>query len=345
MKRTGLINRFLKNYYRNAVVPGSSILELGCGTEELLHAMQPAIGIGIDFSKEKIEKAKQKYPHLSFQYAHEENISLNGKFDYVILSHLSGLSVDIQNVFKTLKKYVHRRTRIIISSYNHLWQPAFEMMEKFGFRKSSSKYNWLSIQDMEGLLGLESFELVKIDRKLLFPWYFPFVHFGLNKFLANLPGIRRLNLIQFTVARYMAHKNSEYSVSIVILARNEKGNIENAILQTPVFGSHQEFIFIEGGSSDGTYQEMLRILDKYSDKDIKILKQTGRGKGNAVREAFDKASGDILMILDAAKLNLKIVEVIVRYRGRHYGSTQINRFKDRFLLLKMSYKAAFKNQI
>ena len=91
----------------------------------------------------------------------------------------------------------------------------------------------------------------------------------------------------------------EYSVTIVIPSRNEKGNIENAIIRTPEFGSHQEFIFMGGNSSDDTYQEMLRVQKQYPSHDIKVYKQTGKGKVNAVREAFDPATGDILMILDA----------------------------------------------
>ena len=69
--------------------------------------------------------------------------------------------------------------------------------------------------------------------------------------------------------------------------------------RTPIFGSRQEFIFVEGGSRDGTYEEVERVMKKYPGKDIKLFKQEGKGKGDAVRLGFGKASGDILMILDA----------------------------------------------
>ena len=96
-----------------------------------------------------------------------------------------------------------------------------------------------------------------------------------------------------------ASPEKNYSVSIIIPARNEQGNIEKAVLRTPAFGSNQEFIFIEGGSSDGTWDEIERVTKNYPEKNILCFKQTGQGKGDAVRLGFDKASGDVLMILDA----------------------------------------------
>jgi glycosyltransferase involved in cell wall biosynthesis len=89
-------------------------------------------------------------------------------------------------------------------------------------------------------------------------------------------------------------------VSIVIPCRNEKGNIESAIQRMPRFGSAQEILFVEGNSSDGTFQECERVRDACKDSwDIKVLKQDGEGKGDAVRKGFAAATGDVLMILDA----------------------------------------------
>ena len=443
MKRNRFVHRFLRRYHTSVIPSGASVLEIGCGTGSLLHALKPKTGVGIDLSNEKIEKARCKYSHLSFHCGNAENSLVEGVFDYVVISHLSRLSADIQQVLKKLRPHVHARTRVIIAGNNHLWRPLFDIAERLGIGKDRPERNWLSVRDLEGMLTLEGYQVVKTERKLLFPWYFPFIHFGLNKFLANLPVIRRFNLMQFTIARPLVSPKTGYSVSIVIPARNEKGNIENAILQTPVFGTHQEFVFVEGRSDDGTYEEMIRIQEQYPDKDIKVLKQTGWGKGNAVREAFDAATGDILMILDAdlttppedmpkfyealannrgefingcrlvypmekdamrplnllgnrffgwalsylsgqrikdtlcgtkvlfkkdyelikanrgflggldpfgdfdlilgaAKLNLKMVEIMVRYKGRRYGATQISRFRDGFQLLKVSFRAALK---
>ena len=64
-------------------------------------------------------------------------------------------------------------------------------------------------------------------------------------------------------------------------------------------GSSTEIIFIEGGSSDGTYEEIERVAAAYPDKKISFARQAGRGKGDAVRKGFALAQGEVLMILDA----------------------------------------------
>jgi len=90
------------------------------------------------------------------------------------------------------------------------------------------------------------------------------------------------------------------SVSVIVPARNEAGNIENAVLRLPVMGPDDELIFVEGNSSDNTWEKIQEVQKKYgSSRRLIIAQQTGKGKGDAVRKGFSLASKDILMILDA----------------------------------------------
>jgi 2-polyprenyl-3-methyl-5-hydroxy-6-metoxy-1,4-benzoquinol methylase len=442
-KRNRFYQRTIERQFAFIIPEGATVLELGCSTGDLLNAVKPGKGIGVDFSPTIIEIAKQKYPHLEFQVADVLDFAPEIAIDYIIVSDLITSLWDVQAFFRKLRSYVTSRTKIIISSYNYIWEPILNLGETLGLKAKQPLHNWLTIKDIESVLYLENFEIIKIERKMLFPKYIPIINLLLNKFLANLPGINSLDLIQFISARPIYSAPKDYSVTIVVPARNEKGNMENAIKRTPQFGSHQEFIFIEGHSSDGTYEEMLRVQKAYPEVDMKVMRQTGKGKGNAVREAFEAATCDILMILDAdlttppedmpkfydalqnnkgefingcrlvypmekeamrflnylgnkffgwffsyllgqrlkdtlcgtkvlfrddykkiianrkyfgdfdpfgdfdllfgaAKLNLKITEVIVRYRDREYGSTQISRFSHGWLLIKMSLFAARK---
>ncbi len=442
-KRNFFYHKTLAKQYRMIIPEGSTVLELGCGTGDLLNAVKPAVGYGIDFSEEMIAKAKRKYPELIFHTAEAESFKSDIRFDYIIMSDLLSSLWDIQEVIRNIRTLIHPRTKIIISSYNYLWEPLLRLGEFLGLKARQPLQSWLTVNDIRGLLNLEEFEIIKVDKKLLIPKYVPLINLIFNTFLANLPGINSLCLINMITARPVFRKEEQYSVSIVVPARNEKGNIENAIRRTPAFGTHQEFIFIEGFSKDDTWEEILRVKEAYPDKDIKALKQSGKGKGNAVREAFELASGEILMILDAdlttppedmpkfyealsrnrgefingcrlvypmdkeamrflnllankffgwffsyilgqrlkdtlcgtkvlfkkdyeliktnrkyfgdfdpfgdfdlifgaAKLNLKMTEVIVRYRDREYGSTQISRFRHGLLLIRMSLFAARK---
>ncbi len=430
--------------YISAIVPdGKRVLEIGCGNGNLLNSTHPSYGVGIDFAPAAIDIASQRYPDLIFKVDDAEDLQLNEIFDYIILSDLTNCLWDVQAAFHNIKKLCHSQTRIVISQYNYQWEPVLRAGELFHLKLKQPAQNWFSNSDTCNLLELEGYQVIRIERKLMLPKYIPVFNFIFNKLLANLPFISRLDLVNLIIARPLLSDDQQYSVSIVIPARNEKGNIENAVKRTPAFGTHQEFIFIEGHSADKTWEEMLRVKESYPEKDIKVLKQTGKGKGNAVREAFEAATGEILMILDAdltmppeelpkfydalrynkgefingsrlvypmeknamrflnllgnkffgmfftyllgqrlkdtlcgtkvlykkdydqitrnrhyfgnfdpfgdfdlifgaAKLNLKITEIIIRYHDREYGSTQINRFSHGWLLIKMSAFAAQK---
>ena len=298
-KRNRLYYRTIYKFYRFAIPENSRVVEIGCGTGDLLYRVKPSVGLGIDFSPEMIRIARQKYPSLKFLVDDAETMKVKETFDYVIVSDLLSNLHDVQAALKNIRNLCHNGTRVVFSSFNYIWEPFLKFGELLRIRQRQPLQNWLSVKDIENLLYLEGLEMIKLERKLLIPKYIPVLGFIFNRIFANLPGIRTLDLINFIMARPLAQDGSEYSVSIVIPARNEKGNIENAILRTPGFGTHQQFIFMEGNSGDNTYEEMLRVQKKYRDRDILVFRQSGKGKGNAVREGFERATGDVLMILDA----------------------------------------------
>ena len=124
----------------------------------------------------------------------------------------------------------------------------------------------------------------------------------MNKYLSQLPLLRKLCVVRFIVARPRARvmRPDKFSVSVIIPARNEYGNIEAVVRRIPDMGKSTEIIFVEGGSKDGTLNEIKRIAKLFRRKrNISYYIQTGVGKANAVREGFAHARGDILMILDA----------------------------------------------
>jgi len=290
-----------ENYFRFLIPENSRVLEIGCGLGDLLAAVKPARGVGIDISSKMIEIAMERHPELHFKCMDAENFILNEKFDAIIISDSIGFFPDIQKVFENLRQCCQKHTRIFISYYNFLWEPVLVFGEKFGFKMPQQTQNWLTPDDIINLLDLAGFDVVKRERRLILPVDIPLITSFCNRFLANIPGIGKLCLSNYIVARMKdpSTKTPDYSVSIVIPARNEKGHIESAVTRLPKFGKHQEIIFIDGHSTDGTPEEIRRVIEKFPDKDIKFMVQEGKGKGDAVRKAFDAATGDILMILDA----------------------------------------------
>lgn len=298
-KRNRAYHSLLEKYFRFLIPENSRVLEIGCGTGELLRAVNPAYGAGVDFSDKMIEIARGLHPDLVFHRQDAESLALSEKFDYVILSDLMGSLWDIQQAVASLKNVTGPGSRVIISQYNYLWEPALRFLEWIGLKARQPRQNWISMGEMKKMLTLEGFEGFKSFRKILFPPGIPLISPFFNKFLANLPILNHLCLVNFIIARKIEDLVADYSVSIVVPAKNERGNIENAILRTPVFGRWQEFIFIEGHSKDGTYEEMLRVKDKYPEKKIRVAIQGGKGKADAVRLGFEMAEGEVLMILDA----------------------------------------------
>jgi cellulose synthase/poly-beta-1,6-N-acetylglucosamine synthase-like glycosyltransferase len=82
-------------------------------------------------------------------------------------------------------------------------------------------------------------------------------------------------------------------------ARNEAGNIPAVFERTPEMGSGTELNFVQGHSSDDTYAVIEQAIAEHPHRCAKLLRQSGRGKGDAVRLGFGAATGEILMILDA----------------------------------------------
>ncbi len=289
-------------HLRYLIGAGSRVLVLGCGTGDSLNAVDARVGVGVDLSSEVIAVAREKYPRLQFVVGdadHLDEVLPAQLFDFIVLPDLVGYLDDVQRSLDSLHRYCHAGTRIVLSYHNFLWQPMLRLGESTGLKMPTPELSWLSLRDLCNILHLSDFEVVKTERRLLLPKYVPLLSWLVNNF-ATLPGINAACLSQFVVARSLKVKVPDaQSVSIVIPCRNERGNIEEAIARMPAFGARQEVIFVDGHSTDGTCEEIDRVAKAYPDQVIRTLHQTGKGKGDAVRQGFSAATGDVLMILDA----------------------------------------------
>jgi hypothetical protein len=291
--------RLLRNYYEFLVPPGLNVLEVGCSLGDLLAAVRPSRGLGIDFSPAVIELARQRHPALEFQVSEAVEFSTNEHFDYILLSDLVNDLSDVQALFKRLLSVSIPRTRLVLNFFNNLWRPILAFAEKIGAKAPTPQQNWLSLDDVCNLLHLAGWELVKSDTRVLWPIRTPLLERFFNRWLAPL--LPHCCLAVTVIARPKPQPNTrpEFRCSVVIPVRNEAGNIEPAVLRTPEMGLGTEIIFIEGHSKDNSWDEVQRVIKKYPHRNLKLMKQQTRGKGGAVREAFAAATGDLLLILDA----------------------------------------------
>ncbi len=435
-------HRLLEHYYRFLVQPDQRVIELGCGHGDLLASLNPSFGVGIDISFKAVRRASERHPELAFAAGDAMNIAFDRPFDVVILSDLVNDLWDLQTLLESVKLYIHPESRIILNFYNNLWRIPLSLAKRFGLGFDVLEQNWFSPHDVHNILELTGFEAIKGDRWVLFPFKTPVLSKFFNRYLVHLAPFSWFALTNFVTARLQPRTYADSpGVSVVIPARNESGNIAPIIERTPEMGRFTELIFVEGGSSDNTFETIRDAIPKHPDRMIKLLQQPGKGKGDAVRCGFKSAQGDILMILDAdmtvppedlprffdaaasgkgefingvrlvypmendsmrflniagnkffsmafswllgqplkdtlcgtkvlwnhdyrqivknrsyfgdfdpfgdfdlifgaAKLNLKIIEVPIRYRARTYGDTNISRWRHGWMLLKMVAFAA-----
>jgi len=453
-KRNWYYHESITNQLKFFIPENSSVIEIGCGAGDTLHKLKPNPGVGIDKNKYLLEEGKGKYPELTFLLSDiedtnplEELISKNQKFDYIIISDLIGTLEDIQSVFEKMKQISHRRTKIFVTYYNYFWNPILKLGEFINLKLNEREKNWLYIDEIKNLLTLSDFQVIKSGSLMLLPKRIPLLSYFMNRYIARLPFIKRLCVTGFVVANYRPSDiniapefDKDFTTTVLVPCRNEEGHIEDILKRIPELGKQTEIIFVEGNSTDNTYAKIEELIEYNFKKDIKLFKQSGKGKSDAVRKGFENAGGDILMILDAdmtvapeeltkfynalkdgkgefingtrlvyqmddramrplnklgniffskmfswlldqritdtlcgtkvlfkedyikiinnrnyfgefdpfgdfdllfgaSKLCLKIVEIPIRYVDRKYGKTNINRFRDGLLLLKMCFFA------
>jgi ubiquinone/menaquinone biosynthesis C-methylase UbiE len=445
---SGAVTRHYRNrlaeIYRHVTGECESILELGCGRGDLLNAVNPRKGIGVDLSEQMIVEAQRCYPRLQFICGDAQTIDLGDiTFDMIILSDLLNDLWDVQAVLMHIKRYCSEKTRIVLNVQSHVWESTRHLAQMLGLVTPVMPQNWLTPIDVNNLVELAGFELVRRWEEILSPLAVPLFAPLCDRILVRMPLVRNAALANFYILRICPQsmkRGLAPTVSVIIAARNEAGHIDELLRRIPDMGSHTEIIFVEGNSTDDTYEVIRRAIAD-SGRDCRLLKQPGKGKGDAVRIGFEAAKGDILMILDAditvppedlprffdvlssgigefangvrlvysmeddamrffnvlgnkffgwafswllgqpirdtlcgtkvlwasdyrkisrgrsyfgdfdpfgdfdllfgaARLNLKIVEVPIRYRARRYGETNIQRWRHGWLLLKMVVFAA-----
>ena len=437
-------------YYTNEVhrlvnsliLPNSRILEIGCGIGDLLQSLGGKRSVGVDISSRMIEIARSRHPDLDFRVGDVERDEMpEGPFDAIIFSDAVGHLDDIQRAFEQVRPLLAPTGRMIVTYYNFLWEPVLKAAAAVGRKTPWPDQNWLSLQDIDNLLHLSGYEVVRRGRNVLLPADVPVLSALANRVGAQVPVLRETGLVDYLVARGVEEPavSPLPGVSVVCPTRNEKGNIREAIRRTPLMGPRTELIFVDGNSNDGTVEEIQAAIAEYKGplELSLVLQGDGKGKGDAVRKGYAAAKHEVLMILDsdltvppedlpkfykalvtgkgefingvrlvypmegqamrflnlignkffslalswvleqpikdslcgtkvlyrrdydriadnraffgefdpfgdfdllfgAARLNMKIVDLPVRYRARTYGDTKISRFAHGWLLLKMT---------
>jgi len=295
-------HRRLTQVYQSLIAPGLRVLEVGCGQGDLLAALKPAVGVGVDFSREMIRRAAQRYPNLHFIQADAHTLCLGEPFDVIILSDLVNDLWDVQTVFEQIRPLTTPHTRIILNSYSRLWELPLLLSAKLGLAKPNLYQNWLTVEDIANLLNLTDMEVIRSWTEILWPLPTPLLDKFFNQFVVKLWPFRILALTNFIVARPRPQPKSldkEPWVSVIVPTRNEAGHVPQIFERLPEMGRGTELVFVEGHSKDNTYAAIEKAIADHPERPCQLLRQKGVGKGDAVRLGFVQAQGEVLMILDA----------------------------------------------
>lgn len=290
----------LSEIYAFLIPPGMRVLEVGCGRGDLLASVRPKLGVGVDFAPSMLALAKERHPELTFVQADAHTLDLGETFDYIILSDLLNDLMDVQTALEMVARHSTPETRVLVNIHNNLWQLPRRLAEFVGLAKQQQQQNWLAPEDLTNLLYLAGFEVIRISPEVLSPFWIPLLGRFANRYLVKVWPFRWMGLSNVFVARPMAvAARPDVVVTVVVAARNEEGNVPNIFEHVPEMGLGTELIFVEGNSSDDTFGAIQREIDRNPARGVKLFKQPGKGKGDAVRTGFTAATGGVLMILDA----------------------------------------------
>lgn len=295
----------LATHFRQQIPEGERVLEVGCGAGDLLAALRPKRGLGLDFSSDMVKKARERHAkneRLEFREADASSVPEGETFDHIVLDYLSGYLSDIQLVLERLHQCAHARTRLHLTSLNTIWNPVLRLAVRTGRVMPQPESAWLADGDLTNLLEITGWEVVRFERQQLLPFEVPLLSPFFNRFCVRLPLVRHLGITLCLTARPRRAPANQgtLSCSVIVPARNESGNIRPALERIPVLGAWTEVIFVEGNSKDDTWATIEREVAAYSGPlRVRAMKQPGKGKWDAVFTGFSAANGDVLVIQDA----------------------------------------------
>jgi hypothetical protein len=244
----------------------------------------------IDSPDKVVLHSGDAFPDLTSEEEKRTAVLINGTLNH----HL-----DIQGVLLDLKARLSHTSRIVVVLYNSYLRWLYWIANVLGLRKGELPTTFITRVDMDNLARLTGFEIVRQRPTVYVPWRCLGVGDFINRLLPTLPALRWLSLADVVTFRALLPRPRP-GLSCVIPARNERDNIEHALRRFPVLDCPVEIIFVEGHSTDGTWEEIQRVAAAYQGPfDIKTSQQIGKGKADAVRLGFAHASQPLLTILDA----------------------------------------------
>ena len=301
--RNTYYHSLITDFFRAQVPPDEDLAEVGCSTGNLLAALPCCSRTGIDFSAPALELARRKYPGIEFLRDDIENLSTERAFGCVICTDTLSSVGDVWRAARNLRRLCRPGGRLVLTHTNYLWEPLLRLGESLGLKARQPLQHWLTLNDIGNLMELSGFTVQKRGSFVLLPIRIPLLSYLANNWLAKLPLLRHLCLVEYIIATPAPAPafQDDAKVSVIVPTRDEAGHIKPLLERLPRMGATTEVVFVDGASTDGTY-ELLEEAQNAPPEGFsyKLIKQGGRlGKADAMRKGFDAATGDYFLILDS----------------------------------------------
>jgi SAM-dependent methyltransferase len=299
IQRNSYYHRQMRALVRGMVPPGASILDVGSGTGDLLAALWPRRGVGLNLAQQLSDIARGKFPHLEFYTMQVDLVEAPQGFcpEYIVMVNMLDYVYDVWDILESIQPLLTEQTLLVITTNNPLWSPILSLASRLGQRIPDSPRNFITNKDIGSVLRLQGFDVVEEGLSLPVPRRIPILGDLLNALLPDIPLLRYSSSIQYIAARPRLSR-PPLACSVIIPCHNEEGNVAEAIRRVPSMGSWTEVIVVDDGSQDQTRARAQAAMAE--DRRVRIVAfDKNQGKANAVKAGFNAARGDVLMILDA----------------------------------------------
>jgi 2-polyprenyl-3-methyl-5-hydroxy-6-metoxy-1,4-benzoquinol methylase len=191
----------LKSLYEQLIPKKKSVLEIGCGTGDLISGLDSSFAIGIDISPEMVKLAQEKHPAIKFEAVTIENFKTERPLDYIFLADVIEHIENIPSTIKALNTICDAKTKVIFSYANPLWEPILLLLEKLSLKMPEGPHYRIPYFKFKKILGKSGFATIERNWRLLIPASIPLLSGAINSFFYQIPLVKRLGMLEYIIIK------------------------------------------------------------------------------------------------------------------------------------------------